>query len=545
MNAALSLSSVPVVNYPFDWSRPDYQSVLARRAAMLLRVRKTPGGWTALKAVYKEDPVRLVADWGMTYDPRNATRGLPTVIPFVLFPRQVDWCYWFLERLRREERGLTEKSRECGVSWLACGMFIALAVTLDGISLGIGSRKKELVDDSEQPDCLFWKLRFFLEKLPPELRGGYTEALCSRNCRIIIPETGATITGEGGDDIGRGGRKAAYLVDEAAFLEHPESVEGSLSENTPCRIDVSTPSGPAGSFAERRRSLPAHQIFTFHYRDDPRKGAEWREKKKTDLTAATFAREHDISYAESIDHIVIPMEWVESAIGAAVKLGIEPTGVKTGGLDVMDQGQDRNVFIGRHGCSVNVCYSWTGKGTDLHATTVEAIEICARHRIQSFIYDSVGVGAGVRGDARVINEQRRERELDEIGADPFFGSGAVFDPDDILDQDRQSDRLNKDYYANLKAQCWWWVRLMFEHTWRALNGKPYDADRLISIDLPPGNELTTLTLELAQPTYGLTSTGKLLVNKAPEGARSPNHADALVICFAPIHRWMDTWMKLV
>lgn len=530
--------------FDFNWSKPDYARVFEHRAKMLQQLRQHPKGPLALAPYYKEHPAQFINDWGMTFDPRNVAKGIPTVVPFILFARQIEWIEWAMARWRAGERGLTEKSRECGVSWLLMSLFSTLCLFNEGFVAGCGSRKAEYVDKPGNPKTLLWKARFFLNNLPEEYRGGWIEEEHARDMRIRFPQSGSFITGEGGDDIGRGDRTSIYGVDEAAFLEHPELAESSLSSTTDCRHDVSTPSGPGGAFAERRRSLLPRQVFTFHYRDDPRKSPEWEAKKRSEVTAATFAREHQISYAESLDHIVIPMEWVEAAIGAAAKLGIEPSGARTGGLDVMDQGHDLNVFVGRHGISVNVCKSWVGKGIDIHATTVEAFEICAQHRIASFIYDAVGVGAGVRGDARVINEQRRANEYEDISADPFFGSGQVFEPDDILDTDRQSDRLNRDYYANLKAQCWWWLRLKFEHTWRALNGKPYDEDKLISIDLPPGDELTQLTLEIAQPTYGLTSTGKLLVNKTPEGARSPNHADALVICMAPITRWMDTWMKL-
>jgi phage terminase large subunit len=38
---------------------------------------------------------------------------------------------------------------------------------------------------------------------------------------------------------------------------------------------------------------------------------------------------------------------------------------------------------------------------------------------------------------------------------------------------------------------------------------------------------------LSQPTYGKSTTLKLKIEKKPQGTRSPNLADAVVMCFFP------------
>lgn len=88
--------------------------------------------------------------------------------------------------------------------------------------------------------------------------------------RILFPETESAMTGEAGDGIGRGDRTSFYIVDESAFLERPYLADASLSATTNCRQDISTPNGMANSFAERRHSGKI-DVFTFHWRDDPRK----------------------------------------------------------------------------------------------------------------------------------------------------------------------------------------------------------------------------------------------------------------------------------
>ncbi len=92
-------------------------------------------------------------------------------------------------------------------------------------------------------------------------------------------------------------------------------------------------------------------------------------------------------------------------------------------------------------------------------------------------------------------------------------------------------RLNKDFFTNHKAQGWWWLRMLFQNTNRAINGMEYDPDEIISIDSSL-NELNTLTRELSQPTYSLRN-GKILVDKSPDDALSPNTADSVMMNYAP------------
>jgi hypothetical protein len=120
---------------------------------------------------------------------------------------------------------------------------------------------------------------------------------------------------------------------------------------------------------------------------------------------------------------------------------------------------------------------------------------------------------------------------------PFDPAGGVVYPagDDIGgtvvgDQDR---RTNKDHFANYKAQAWYNLRLRFWRVWRWVEyGERCDPDEIITLpqDAPWVYELTH---ELGQPTFSRNGAGKILVDKKPNGSRSPNMADAVVIAFAP------------
>lgn len=519
--------------FPFDFRKPDYIAVFEWRMERLARIRANPGCLADLKLFYRDNPAQFITDWGMTYDPRNPERGLPAVIPFILFPRQEEWVYWFLNRWRNSENGLTEKSRDMGLSWLTIGVAVAFCNFQHQVTVGFGSRKEEYVDRIGDPKTLLEKARLFIMNLPVEFRGTWNRRLNGSFMKISFPETGSIITGEAGDDIGRGGRTSFYVIDEAAHIERPHLVEASLSANTNCRQDISSVKGMANPFAEKRHGGKI-EVFTFHWRDDPRKDNAWYAKICENFDPVTVAQEYDINYSASVEGILIPSNWVQSAIDAHVKLGLAPSGVKQGALDVADTGADLNAFAARYGFLMTYLEAWSGKESNIFRTTEKAVRLCDMNGCASFQFDSDGLGAGVRGDAEQINS-RPDRKGAQRQAIPFRGSGAVVNPEDeiIKGDDLIAGRTNKDFFANRKAQSWWSLRMRFERThWWITEGRECDPDQIISIPstLP---EREKLVIELSQPTYRQNEGGKILVNKQPDGQRSPNHADAVMILYAP------------
>ena len=531
------------IPFPFDFKNPDYTQVFEWRMERLQRIRANPEVLPALKAFYRDNPAQFIIDWGMTVDPRNVERGLPARIPFLLFPKQEEWIQWFVEHWRTSKPGITEKTRDMGMSWLTVGMAASLCLFNRGIIAGFGSRKEEYVDKIGSPKSLFDKARNFIGLLPVEFRGGWNPKAHAPHMRILFPENDSAMTGEAGDGIGRGDRTSFYIVDESAFLERPYLVDASLSATTNCRQDISTPNGMANSFAERRHSGKV-DVFTFHWRDDPRKDDAWYKKQCEELDAVTVAQEIDINYSASVEGVLIPSAWVQAAVDAHIKLGIQPTGQRMGALDVADEGKDTNAFTSRHGFLLEDIEEWSGKGDDIFGTVQRAFSICDQRRLEMYRFDSDGLGAGARGDARVINEQRKERRERQITATPYRGSGSPANPEDeaVPGEYGQQGRLNKDFFANAKAQGWWRLRTLFRNTWRAVEEKmPFSPDEIISISgsMKLKNKLI---VELSQPTYSVNGVGKIVVDKKPDGTKSPNLADSTMIAYAPMEfTSMDIW----
>jgi phage terminase large subunit len=534
-----------------DWKNPlaDYDRIMMKRLEVLDRIRADarPDLIVAdMKAVYREHPAQMITDWGVTVDPRNIETGRPAVMPFILFDAQVELIDTIVEQWRglhpdwkHNHSLLIDKSRDMGVTWCFMALACCLCILYDDMAIGTGSRKWELVEDLGNLDAILPKGRIFLRYLPREFRGGWDEKKHSKEGQIFIPETRSIIDGEAGDDIGRGGRKAIYGVDEAAHLTRPESIDASLSSNTNCVIEFSSVKGMSNPFA-RRRHDGSVRVLSLDWRQDPRKDQTWYNNYLAKYGPTITAQEVDRNYAASVDGVIIPALWVQAAVDAHIKLGIQPTGVRRGGLDVADLGKDKNCYAGRHGILLEYLEEWPGTDAgDLTGTTERAFRLATLLRHTGFRYDADGMGAGVRGPARIANARRVAEKSPHLSIIAFRGSAsgeALYMPEAFVkgEDGKPLDRKNKDYFQNYKAQSYTALRWRFLQTFRAVvkGDTGVNMDDIISISstIP---KLPSILPELSQPVYKESQTGKLMVDKTPDGMKSPNYADAVNMVFAP------------
>ncbi len=265
--------------------------------------------------------------------------------------------------------------------------------------------------------------------------------------------------------------------------------------------------------------------------DTARKKAE--RLKETDIDAYNYIY---LGQAMSDDELaIIKQSWIESAVDAHNVIGIDFTGMKSSALDVADLGKDTNAQALRNGYILEDIREWKGKAVeDIFGTTQEAFNNCIEWGVAGFRFDADGIGAGVRGDARVINEQRKNGRQKELTVSPFHGSGAVVDKKKwFIEPDGDMEGVtNGQFFSNFKAQSWWALRERFRKTHEYINNNiSYPVDELISIskDCP---QLEKLKAELAQPKKKAGS-AKMTIDKAPEELESPNLADAIMMTFAP------------
>lgn len=485
------------------------------------------GGWEAEKKRCAEDILYWWDKWIYTYDPRLIGKPGGAYIPFKLWPKQRDVVLWLLDSIKRDEEGLLEKSRDTGATYLCSGVALHQWQFTPGFKATFGSRVVDLVDKKDNPDSIFAKLRIMLNRQPRELLpDGFRSAQHDNYMRLVNPEHGSIISGEGGENMGRGGRSSIYFLDEAAFVSNADSVEAALAGNTDCVIWVSSVNGMGNLFARKRHSiLQPHQIQRLHWRDDPRKTEEWAVKKEASFSdPTTWASEYDIDYSASVEGICIPALWVESAKRlAALESRLKPSSECRVGLDV-GAGKAKSVAVPRRGPVVLPPLS---RGDpDTTGTAHWALDIAKENGSGQLNFDAPGVGAGV--SSTLMNNPVRGLVVVPVNTG--------LPPSKKLWPDNQT---SVEKFGNLKAEIWWLTRTALQRTHEhvlflegAKGGKEHPVEELMA--LPSGDrESDTLCLQLSLVKWGKNDRGKIVIEKkealARRGIASPDHADGLVL----------------
>lgn len=484
----------------------------------------------------KNDFIYFVNYWCFTYDPRNAEFQGKTTVPFMLTAKQEEYCQWLLDHLYEGRNGLTEKSRAEGMTWIWCYFAVWQLIFGDGFKTGFGSYKETKVDHLGDLDSIFEKIRFCYRRLPKFMVEGVK--IEDNFARIVNRDNGCQITGEVGDDIGRGGRSSIYFVDEHASLANPQAVDNALSENTNCIIYGSTPKGTNNLFYQKRMNFKTEDIFTFHWSTNPLKNDEWYAYVVSKFDAITIAQEVDIDYTASVEGIVIPAQWVRSAVG----LKIPHDGVRTSGADVGGgTGSGESVYVSR--CGMNVLQMQCFDRKEPTEFALECGRLAEIDKVENFYYDAIGVGAGIAGAIKKANDSKPKQGKWKFTLIPILSGKPAT-------KRKYSDApalLARDRFGNLRAELWWNLRERFRKTHEVvtlMHERRLDLESAIEqsewklndlISIPNDNELIT---QLSQPTMYQTSNGSTMVESKEDmrerGIGSPDRADALVYCFSDL-----------
>lgn len=465
----------------------------------------------------REHIVDWMVDWCWTYDPRNPAMDLPAYIPWIPWQRQIDfieWVYTIYFDMGIKD-ALVEKSRDAGATWLFCLIFIREWRYEEGIAMGIGSRKLELVDHKENPKSVFSKIRQLIYNLPEWwLPKGFDRKKHDKIGNLVNPEKGSNIGGEGGDDIGRGDRRSIYLVDEAAFLEHPLSVDSALSQTTDTKFDLSTPNA-MNYFGQKRKSgrVP---VFTFHWMQDARKDQAWHDAEEARLDPVILAQEVDIDYQASVEDLFIQPKWIE----AATELDLPITGVRSCGLDVAAGGSNKSCLATKLGSRVFIQRKNYKNGIDL---AYWAIEEANKSFVEYMNYDAVGVGYAVQS---TIEKTEVMMNFEAFGV--HGGPGEVSDT-----YYPEFDRKAKDIFANAVTEWWYIVSKLFENTYEyVVHNIKHEPSQMISI--PNDGQLKS---QLSSVKKKYRTNGKMIRESKEEmksrQIESPDDADSLVIACIP------------
>jgi len=245
----------------------------------------------ALWKMCAEDPLFFINTFVYTYDPRKSTCP---VVPFITYPFQ-DIAILELINAIGDHDLLAEKSRDMGATW--CFLYgITWFFLFKNMQTFLAvSRKEDLVDKTQDPDCLFWKIDFMIENLPWFIKPPRTR----NKLHMFNENNGSTIDGSSTTgDVGRGGRRTAVFLDEFASVEEGHAVLKATRDMTTCRLFNSTPKGTNNAFYDMTQTDILK--LRFHWTEHPEKSAGlytsgdddqleiidseyWRFKKKSDF----------------------------------------------------------------------------------------------------------------------------------------------------------------------------------------------------------------------------------------------------------------------
>lgn len=130
-----------------------------------------------------------------TYDPRLVPKS--AVVPFLTYYFQDIAIDEIRQAIEKGYDALINKSRTMGVSWICLTVFTHYWNFKDYVSFRLLSRNEDLVDKTDDPDSLFWKILFVVDHLPKFLKPTYNYIhLSIKNEDNHSTQTGCTTTSD-------------------------------------------------------------------------------------------------------------------------------------------------------------------------------------------------------------------------------------------------------------------------------------------------------------------------------------------------------------
>lgn len=492
--------------------------------------------------------------YGWTYDPRLKQR----TVPFVPYEYQREMAEWLQKIDEAKGEGLIEKSRDMGATWMVVAWFTWSWIFEEEFTGLFCSRKVTLVDSKGDPSSIMHKARIMIRALPTWMMPvGYDESKHALKLRILNPANGSVLVGEGGNQIGRGGRASRVLVDEAAFTANPDNVEASLSETADVKFWLSTPNAPGDWFHTKRESgnVP---VLSQHWKRHPEKnkwvaldaqgtiiktgqgeapapeslGARrviypWYERTKAKFSdMAKMAREVDIDYSASSDRLVFPSLWVRAAV--QLDLGDFDDSIPECGGDMAGAGADSDIWTMRRGPIIALQKVIERP----NPTQVARAFLMLTQSVGASIlhYDTGGgYGGAMAGEHDPVTNGGKNWGFKLHG---ITGGNKC-------SKRKFGDTPARDLFLNLKAEMFYTVRERFRKSyelwlWRQGDpaGIPHNPEDCISI---PND--ADLIKQLTSILFIEGSSGRIQIESKESmrdrGVKSPDKAESMIYTFAP------------
>lgn len=264
------------------------------------------GRQRAVRELCKHDLLFWLNAFGWTFNAKPGRWDEWRVLPFITYPFQ-DELFRSMEGVLGKKDLVVVKSRQMGVTWCVCALFLQKWQFARNMSFGMVSRKEDLVDGT--PKALFTKIQFMLDRQPRFLVPEYDHF----HMRFLNKETKSTIEGSATTgSVFRGDNYTATAHDELSDREVTEGMKELAASQfaTNSRIFFSTPQGAVGAFYEvahnkamERMDLP-WRLHPEYGKDALLDGGKWtspwyRKECKRLAVSALIAQELDLDFAGS------------------------------------------------------------------------------------------------------------------------------------------------------------------------------------------------------------------------------------------------------
>ena len=497
------------------------RNLLLERAKMYAAIKKDKKFVDILKVKASKDILFFSDYLCNTFDPRYVDQPSKGIYPFVLFDRQREMLLWLQEcQGKSRDKNITGaivKSRDTGMSWVLCLFLVHSLIFKENFTGILGSRQARLVDEAGNPSTLMAKLDMLIAWLPDWVK----PPIYRKSFFIKNELNGSVITGEAGDNLGRGGRSTVVILDEVGFIPRMESVMSALSATTKLVVGLSTPNGR--NYFYKMATNPHNEIFKFRWHDDPRKDQRWYDDEVNRLGTTLAEQEYNCNFDATREGQFIPTAWIEACVNSYLHIPemmecLEDDNIEWQlGLDVSSQGNDQTVLTLRKG--VIVTDIWTWSKLDSVASAQKSHQIAEDIKnVNILCFDRDGIGDGVAGAFNLIDTYYE--------VVPFNGGGKCTGA-----YIEELEATTDDICLNARAEAWLNLKTRMRKTYEHLTGRnQYPADELISI---PDN--MSLLTDLTKPEGQRSTTGKLKLMSKQEmkkkGLSSPDFGDSLAYCF--------------
>jgi hypothetical protein len=217
---------------------------------------------------------------------------------------------------------LTIKTRQMGLSNLLCAVFSWAWMTRKPFQGRVLSRKEDLVDETNNPDSLFWKIKLQLSGQPKWLLQSFAPTFDWRrdymNASLTNPSNFNHLAGESTTaTAGRGGTSTLIGLDEFAFMRGGGGIWSATRAATRHRAAITTVELKYGLHAyelSQRQGDEAPAILYIPWWVHPYHDEAWLEEERKRDTEAGFQKEVLMNWHGDESTFVYP-EALKKAVG--------------------------------------------------------------------------------------------------------------------------------------------------------------------------------------------------------------------------------------